>query len=172
MSRRTWFTADTHFDHRAIIDFCGRPYRSVPEMNDALIANWNAVVEHDDTVWHLGDFGFADIDGHLRRLNGTKHLIHGNHDSIAARNHPGWETSSPWTEVRVEDRHIVLCHYAMRTWPGASNGSLHFFGHSHGTLAGNRQSCDLGVDLWNYRPVSLAEILKRLAKLPPRGSNF
>ena len=34
-----YFTADTHFDHANIIRFCNRPFTSVDEMNEALIAN-------------------------------------------------------------------------------------------------------------------------------------
>jgi calcineurin-like phosphoesterase family protein len=172
MSDKVWFTGDTHFDHSDIIAFCGRPYSSVREMNAALIANWNAVVHEDDTVWHLGDFSFGAVDIYLRQLNGTKHLIHGNHDTIEARNHPGWASSVPWAEIKVDDCRIVLCHYAMRTWPGATNGALHFFGHTHGTLPGNRQSYDLGVDSWNYRPVCLPTIRRHLATLKLRGRNF
>jgi calcineurin-like phosphoesterase family protein len=172
MSRRTWFTSDTHFDHFDIIPFCDRPYRTVAEMNAALIANWNAVVGEADTVWHLGDFSFGAVGPYLEQLHGIKHLIHGNHDTPEARAHSGWASSSPWAEIVVEDWRIVLCHYGMRTWPGASNGSLHFYGHSHGTLPGNRQSCDLGVDLWEYRPVSLTSVRRHLARLPLRGANF
>jgi calcineurin-like phosphoesterase family protein len=53
-------------------------------MNKALIANWNSVVGHDDTVYHLGDVGFKarrnDMVGIMAALNGTKILIRGNHD--------------------------------------------------------------------------------------------
>ena len=172
MSGRVWFIGDTHFDHHDIIAFCDRPYKSVAEMNAAMIANWNALVAKDDTVWHLGDFSFGEVDSYLRQLNGIKHLIHGNHDTIEAQNHPLWASSANWAEIVVEDRRVVLCHYAMRIWPGASSGALHFFGHTHGSLAGNRQSCDLGVDLWNYRPVSLTTVRRYLGTLPPRGENF
>ena len=45
-----YFTADTHFDHANIIRFCNRPFATVDEMNDTLIANWNRKVHGNDTV--------------------------------------------------------------------------------------------------------------------------
>ena len=50
----TFFTSDTHFNHANIIKFCNRPFKDVEQMNETLIANWNRVVEMDDTVFHAG----------------------------------------------------------------------------------------------------------------------
>ncbi|MGH7534769.1 MAG: hypothetical protein ACREMG_04220, partial [Gemmatimonadales bacterium] len=60
---------------------------------------------------------------------------------------------------------IVLCHYAMRTWPGSFHGSLHLYGHSHGRLERTRlpRSMDVGVDVHNFYPVSLAHVLAELS---------
>lgn len=55
-ANRVWFTADQHFGHANIIKFCERPYDYVEQMDDALIAKWNAVVGPEDVVFHLGDF--------------------------------------------------------------------------------------------------------------------
>lgn len=170
---RIWFTADTHLGHANIIRYCARPFASTAEMDSVLIANWNAVVAPDDEVWHLGDFahrGARSPDDYLRRLNGRKHLIHGNHDGAAARRSALWASSQPMAEITVAGRHVVLLHYAMRVWPRSHHGALHLFGHTHGRLMGDRQSCDVGVDYpaWRYRPVSLNEIQAHLATLPPR----
>ncbi len=41
------------------------------------------------------------------------------------------------------------------------------YGHSHGSLPGNSQSVDVGVDNgWGYKPVTLAQIEQRLKTLP------
>lgn len=173
MPGKTWFTADTHFGHANIIGYCKRPFTSVAEMDAALIANWNAVVGPNDDVWHLGDFaigGGATADAYLSRLNGQKHLVWGNHDSKRARAAAGWTSSQATGEISVSGRRIVMLHYAMRVWPKAHHGSLHLYGHSHGMLPGDSQSCDVGVDVpaWGYRPVSLAEIERHLRTLPKR----
>ena len=51
-----YFTADTHFNHENILDYCRRPYNNIQEMNEALVENWNKTVKKEDTVYHLGDF--------------------------------------------------------------------------------------------------------------------
>ena len=45
-----YFTADTHFGHENVIRFCGRPYATDAEMDEALIENWNSRVKGNDTV--------------------------------------------------------------------------------------------------------------------------
>lgn len=166
---KTWFTADTHLHHGNIIKHCSRPFADADEMDEALIANWNARVGPRDHVWHLGDFAFCGggrAAAYLERLNGIKHLVWGNHDSKQVRRLPHWESSEPYTEISVDGLRIVLFHYALRVWNKSHHGSLHLYGHSHGNLPGTRQSCDVGVDCWDYRPVSLEEILARLEATP------
>lgn len=78
----TWFTADLHLKHKNIIEYCNRPYASVWEMNEALIANWNEVVQPEDHIHVVGDFSLdkSAVEQYLKRLNGRKHLVAGNHD--------------------------------------------------------------------------------------------
>ena len=45
-----YFTADTHFGHENVIRFCGRPYATAAEMDEALMENWNSRVKGNDTV--------------------------------------------------------------------------------------------------------------------------
>lgn len=76
--------ADTHFDHKNIIDYCNRPFSSVQEMNKTLIKNWNETVSNKDIVVHLGDFAFGNKQSATeicKKLNGRKMLIKGNHDN-------------------------------------------------------------------------------------------
>ena len=78
-----FFTSDSHFCHKNIIEFCSRPFETVEEMNEKLVENWNKVVGPSDIVYHLGDFCFAgSAEWHylLGKLNGRIHLIIGNHD--------------------------------------------------------------------------------------------
>ena len=158
---KTWFTADTHLGHANIIKHCNRPFAGAEEMDAALIATWNAVVRKDDDIWHLGDFAYRSAKApadYLRRLNGRKHLIWGNHDTEQSRTATGWVSSQAYAEITVEGTRVVLFHYGMRTWRGVGRGTLHLYGHSHGRLPGDRQCCDAGVDAWDYRPVMLREI--------------
>lgn len=129
-----------------------------------MIAKWNDRVARGDTVYHLGDFAFCDHTPYLRRLNGQKRLIVGNHDhSNRVKKAVGWSTIDSLLHVKIDDTPIVLCHYGMRVWNRSHYGALHFYGHSHGSLPGDGQSCDVGVDCWSFRPISLDEIRMRLA---------
>lgn len=169
---KTWFTADTHFGHSNIIQYCKRPFADTRGMDGAIIASWNAVVGLDDDVYVVGDFAFRgekSPGNYLSRLNGRKHLITGNHDSGESCIDPGWQSVQQLAEVVVDSQRIVLCHYGLRVWPGSHRGSIHLYGHSHGALPGDCQSLDVGVDCWRYRPVSLTEVRRRLKTLPERG---
>ena len=167
---RSWFTADTHFWHGGIIGLTGRPFASAEEMTEALIANWNARVAKGDWVYHLGDFavrcGRERAQKTLNRLHGRKVLIRGNHDETRFATLEGWEEVHDLLPTTVEGQRLVLCHYALRAWPGQHRGAWMLYGHSHGRLPGTRTSLDVGVDCWGYVPVSLAEIRQRLTETP------
>lgn len=164
-----YFTSDTHFDHARIIELCGRPFKDVDEMNETMVRNWNARVQPSDTVYHLGDFtmGGADVaEKFLPRLNGRINLIWGNHDRKAVRQMVRWHTSTAYTEINHLGKPITLCHYSLRVWNESHRGSLSLYGHSHNNLPGNSQSLDVGVDCWEFTPVTLDEIMGRMATLP------
>ncbi len=127
-------------------------------MDAALIESWNATVRPDDTIWHLGDFAVRHPDpaGLLATLNGAKHLVPGNNDPQSVRALPFWTSVSPLVEIVVDGTKLVLCHYALRTWPGQGRGALNLHGHSHGRLKPLPRQFDVGVDARNYRPVQIA----------------
>jgi calcineurin-like phosphoesterase family protein len=162
----TLFTADHHFGHAGVIRMCGRPFADVAEMNGCLVDAWNSRVRGNDTVWFLGDFAMGaspeECQALFSRLRGRKHLVRGNHDRKRTLD-LGWESQHDLAQITVEGQRLVLCHYAMRSWAQVWRGSLHLYGHTHGTLPPTRQSCDVGVDAWGYRPVTLDEIRERLA---------
>lgn len=165
------FTADTHFGHAAIIGMCDRPFANVDEMDQEMIERWNAAVRPSDTVWHLGDFAHKArpdrVNWIFSRLNGVKHLVAGNHDKRPALG-LGWDSVHDIVELDVAGQRLVLCHYAMRTWPGAGPRvkAIHLYGHSHGNMPGSRHSLDVGVDNVGYTPLRLEHVRMEMAKLP------
>jgi calcineurin-like phosphoesterase family protein len=160
-----FFTADTHFGHRNIIKHCNRPFVSVDDMRETLIANWNSRVGQNDWVYHLGDFAWRTQDGDvLDRLNGRKFLVLGNHDSARVEEaRSGWLYVAPYMELSSGTvRKIVLCHYKLQVWNQMRRGAVHLYGHSHGNLPGCRQSLDVGVDNVGFFPITIDEALERM----------
>ncbi|SKA36293.1 metallophosphoesterase family protein [Consotaella salsifontis] len=159
-----FFTSDTHFTDPRILRIDRRPFANLSAHDEALIANWNAVVAPSDEVWHLGDFarGSQDhVEALLARLNGSKHLIIGNNDGPATLEASGWASVHHYTEMTIDDRLVILCHYPFRTWNGMSRKSVDLHGHSHGKLSPTTRQYDVGVDVWDFRPVGFEEIVTR-----------
>jgi calcineurin-like phosphoesterase family protein len=154
-----FFTADTHFGHAGARALYRRPFASVLEMNTAMVARWNETVRPDDDVWHLGDFSLntstVAAAGLLRSLSGRKHLVTGNNDPPDIVSLAEWRTVQAYAEITVDDARIVLCHYAFRTWNGMAKGALNLHGHSHGRLKPLPRQYDVGVDVRDFRPVTL-----------------
>lgn len=167
-----FFTADTHFNHDNIRRFCNRPFSSVLEMNEKMLANWNSVVTPQDVVYHLGDFGFGDEKELLKiikQLNGNILFVRGNHDKKLPRIVPMKDV----LEIRIPDARfprgfcdIFLSHYAHRVWNKSHHGSFHLYGHSHSTLSEDPESFsfDVGVDAWNFTPVSFEQVFEKMSK--------
>ena len=170
-----WYTADTHFGHEKVIDLCKRPFKSASHMDGALIENMWKVVKPDDTLCIIGDFAYgphskepAYLEGIFHQLPGAeKHLVIGNHDSEIV-----WDL--PWKSVAhisktpggSEGVKHVMCHYPMMTWEGARKGALQLFGHVHDRWRGSRNAVNVGVDVWDYAPVSFDQISRRARSLP------
>lgn len=110
-----FFTSDLHFGHKRILEYCPRPYKTVQEMNEALIKNWNTYVKPEDTVYFLGDFGFCPISKMkeiLQRLNGYKICTRGNHDQSAGRmKRAGFDEVYDELELEICGQKVKLCHY-------------------------------------------------------------
>ena len=165
-----WFTADSHFNHFNILKYCDRPFKMIKEHDDCLIENWNSCIKDTDTVYHLGDFGFGRIEYLLKirhMLKGKIHLILGNHDkAIKGALKDSFESVSLYKKITIQDREmdhpckIILFHYPIERWSKKHFGAFHFHGHSHGTCPTppGTARMDVGVDCFNYYPVSYAAI--------------
>lgn len=158
-----FFTSDTHFGDTRRIRIDKRPFQSIAEHDGELIARWNAVVAPDDEIYHLGDFAiFTDprrVRELLASLHGRKHLIIGNNDAPATIENKGWASVAHYTELQIDSKLLVLCHYPFRTWHAVGKGAIDIHGHSHGKLKELPRQYDVGVDVFDYRPVTFKEIL-------------
>ncbi|CAN5822374.1 metallophosphoesterase [soil metagenome] len=179
------FTSDPHFGHENIIGYTGRPFADVVEMDEALVAAWNARVGDDDEVWVLGDFAMgriADTLGIAGRLNGHKVLVTGNHDRCWPGNGAkaaGWEErylDAGFAEVRhgvvrvdvVHRSGVLAGHFPYEgdsqgtdRYTGArplDEGGWLLHGHVHDKWRQRRRMINVGVDAWAGAPVHEDEV--------------
>lgn len=170
----TFYTSDQHWLSTTIIGYCNRPFdrSSSQPMDKFMIDVWNSIVTPRDRVIFVGDFADSraeakDIAAIFRKLNGAKWLCPGNHDHAATLSLP-WAGVKEIMSIKDGADKVVACHFPLRSWPGRGyRNVLHVFGHVHGRMAGTTDSCDVGVDVWDFRPVTLAEIKMRMAMSPP-----
>lgn len=166
---RNFYTSDHHFFHKNICRISNRPFDSLEHMHEELVTRWNSVVRPEDFVYVLGDFSFgkrAETTEIYRRLRGRKILVRGNHDPSHVAQ-LDWYVVRDLMEVREDGKLLVLCHYPMLVWNKSHHGAIQLHGHSHGSLPGTTQRCDVGVDCWNFVPVTLDMIEARMASLTP-----
>lgn len=162
-----WYISDTHFGHRNAVEKHGRPFSSIEEHDETIIANWNSKVGKDEIVYVLGDFWYrgqsAPIN-YIKRLKGKKILIAGNHDKkwlrvFGAR---GFESVHQY----LETENAVLFHYPIVEWNGEKRGVPHIFGHVHANhtpwCAPN--SYNACVDINGWSPVTMEELKINHAK--------
>jgi calcineurin-like phosphoesterase family protein len=149
-------------------------------MDDELISRWNAVVADDDTVWVLGDVALGRIDHTLSlvgRLRGRKLLVAGNHDRCWAghgRRAEGWterylragfdEVHQGEVSVEVGAMTALACHFPFRgdsqeedrylEYRPADRGGWLLHGHVHERWRQSGRMINVGVDVWDYGPVS------------------
>jgi calcineurin-like phosphoesterase family protein len=162
-----YFTSDTHLGHAKIVEYSSRPFSSVDEMDNKIIDNWNSIISQNDTVYHLGDFCFGNRQKYNQKLNGNIIFVKGSHDN--GTTHPYLIIIKPKNllDEYGNQRTIILCHYAMRSWHLSHYASWHLFGHHHGKLEPYGLSFDVGVDCWNYYPISLEIVENKMKDLKP-----
>lgn len=166
-------TADQHWHHARIIEYCQRPFSNVEEMDEKLITNWNNVVGDDDIVFHLGDFakgGSSEWSRLLQRLKGKIYLILGNHDlKTIGASFSRLEGAAMQMIINVDGQRIYLNHYPFLCYGGAYPNIWQLFAHVHTCPAKagidfSRLSMlfptqyDVGVDNNNFTPVSYGQI--------------
>lgn len=177
---RVFFTSDTHFFHRAIIQYCQRPFDSLAQMNTAIMRIWNRQVRKTDRVYHLGDVSFGGASETfqlLAQLNGEICLITGNHDDKLSSDPYLCERFSfvqPYHEETISGQKIIMCHYPITQWNYAQRGSWHLYGHTHGSIQLAGRAMDVGIDahpqfrLWSFEEIAQRLQARRNLSYPPK----
>lgn len=167
---KTYFIADLHFGDEGIIRYENRPFTDAADMEKCLINNWNTAVLPEDTVYVLGDFSCneEEKDGELlRKLNGTKILVMGNHDNHRKPQQwreLGFAECSQWPIIWKE--FFILSHepmYINENMPYAN-----VYGHIHNNPSYkdvSKQSACVCVERIDYKPISFESLVVQMKAL-------
>lgn len=164
-----WFSADTHFNHFKIIEYTNRPFKTVEEMNETIIANWNSRVKPEDTVILNGDFCFKN-DGTIKaidwekRLNGKIVFIKGNHD-----NNNSCSAIIENMVIKYGGKQLFIVHDPANC---NLNYDINLTAHVHEKWKVKEAKSfpkksiliNIGVDVWNFMPVTINQILAEYSK--------
>ncbi len=181
MSGNRFLISDTHFGHTntwqkfTVEDGSPlRPFTSTEEMDETMVDNWNKTVRPQDTVYHLGDVVIARRNLEtVKRLNGRKILIRGNHDIFRDKDYyeAGFEQIHG---VRVFVDKFILSHIPLHPDCVGERFKRNVHGHLHGNrimggwqhdwaedveVPDPRYLC-VCVEQINYTPVSFDDVMK------------
>lgn len=161
-----YFIADTHFSEENIIRYENRPFEDAIKMDQELISRWNSVVNKDDDVYVLGDFGAEGKEAFiLSQLNGKKFLVKGNHDVKTNQ----YYRDSGFEEVY--DYPIIICEFWILSheplYVNANMPYANLFGHVHNSpiiKTYSEQHYCVSVERINYKPISFDNIVLAIQK--------
>jgi len=183
-SRRIFFVGDPHFGHDNLLKFEPNRCRvlnctTIEEHDTKLITRLNRHIKPQDVVYFLGDIGNPYP---IQLINGTKHLIRGNHDrhSDAFYLKCGFTSVCYETKIKLGKRYLLLSHYPYREslWRQVlrrlrgipqlrdahkrpyNDGKwlLHGHLHSFGNIIPYGRQIHVGLDVWDMNPVSWEQI--------------
>lgn len=170
---KIFFTSDLHFNHDREFIYGPRGFKSVEEMNETLIKNWNETVTNEDDIYVLGDFFLGNdtefVEKTLSRLNGLIHLVVGNHDTPRKLElYSGAEYISEIADalrIKYKKREFFLCHYPVLTASleqDPDRAVINLFGHTHSKdkfYEDRPYMYNVAVDANDNKPVEIEEIL-------------
>jgi calcineurin-like phosphoesterase family protein len=178
---KTYITSDLHFGHTNIMKFCpvsrARYHNDLGYMNEQMVKEWNEIVEPEDTVYILGDVAFLPAQKateYMRRLNGTKILIEGNHDRKTL-NDPSFRGCfaevHKYHHITYNGTMVVMFHYPIAEWDQMHRGSVHFHGHLHGNTSGleDYRALDVGMDATGFIVLEMEDAIRRAMKGKIKG---
>jgi len=174
-----FFCSDLHVYHKRIIEFCPttRKGKDWEEMSEILMQNLVSVLKPGDILYNLGDVAFQGKEfchKVLERIAATgaeHHLILGNHDQNIRKHQilrDFCTTVSSMKTTFIDKQMVIMCHFPMAQWEECDRGSIHLFGHCHGTFTQPGKCMDVGIDTrpGDMMPYTWDEIKRKMEKLP------
>ena len=162
-----WLITDTHFGHKAMLEYCGRP----ENFSEKILHNLITQVKPNDILIHLGDICIGnEVEWHnrLNSVQGKHWLVRGNHDKKSNT----WYLSHGWDMVcdQFRDKYfgkIIMFAHKPVVWDGEYDINVH--GHFHNSdhrrqepellAIKNGYQKLLALEYTNYQPVMLKKFI-------------
>ena len=154
-----YYISDTHFRDKTIFDKCNRPFKSLKEMEDTIIQNWNKRINNDDIIYVLGDLVKDDDASAIQIFEDI-------------RESDIFETIKFIDLVLDKGRKVCICHYPLMDWMEFNRKGSLVYGHIHNKTAKNGKAYKLmkkfyknlpayncGVDVCGFEPRTLDELI-------------
>ena len=179
-----FLVSDTHFGHSGVCKFMRndgvtklRPFDNPEEMDEFMVEAWNKKVKPTDKVYHLGDVVInRKALGIMRRLNGDKVLIRGNHDIFRDS-----EYREYFRELRAYHvmNGMILSHIPVHA-DSLGRFGVNIHGHTHANRVKKARGFDaktgeilysneidpryhcVCVETTDYAPILFEEVIKRI----------
>lgn len=164
-----FFCADHHLGHSNILTFDAangrgklRVFDSIQDHDEFIIFQHNKVVRSQDKVYFLGDVAMSHTHLHkLARMNGTKVLVKGNHDTGKLSQYMHY-----FKDVRAvhQFKGFIMSHIPIHP-DSLGRWGVNIHGHLHGNIVRNPDSTpdtryfNVSMEqLDEYTPISLEQI--------------
>ena len=162
---KKFFTSDIHFDDNRL-ELFGRDilFKNSDEFDKQIIENWNSVVGENDVVYCLGDVSLSEKGlKNISKCNGKKILIKGNYDEESTAK---YKVSDDLLKkyfykiyksgyIKIKNERIYLNHYPNK----GKKDCFNIVGHIHGGWRVQKNMINVGLDAWNYFPISENKII-------------
>ena len=160
-----WFSADLHLGSKRTLELSKRPFKTINEMDGAIISNWNSVVDESDKCFIIGDFGNYD---YISELNGEIVLITGNYEDKDIENEYN-DNKHMFKDAMIEkgfskvffgwyryfnsdySKKIYLTHEPK----DCKTDEFNLFGHVHKLSMVKEFGLNVGQDCHNFFPINL-----------------
>lgn len=170
MSGRTWLIADPHFGHEGVCKFKRedgsdlRPWDHPDAMDEALIENWNNVVDDKDRVYVLGDLCInRRTIKTVGRCKGRKVLVKGNHDIFKLKDYlPYFDDIRAYVVQKGPDgQKIILSHIPVHP-ESLGRWGFNIHGHLHSNVVDDPRYMCVSVEQTDFTPIEWNEAVKRV----------
>jgi len=166
-----FLVSDTHFGHAGVCRFMRndgvtklRPWDNPDEMDEFMVEEWNSKVKPTDKVYHLGDVVInRKALPIMKRLNGDKVLIRGNHDIF-----PDVEYREYFRELRAYHvmNGMILSHIPIHE-ESLGRFGVNIHGHTHANRVMKDGVIDVRyhsvcVETTDFSPILFEEVVARI----------